>query len=59
MTVLLATTSWDNLFLILILLPLALIWTFSLVDIFRRNDLSGRRKAVWVVAVILFPQLPE
>jgi hypothetical protein len=52
---LLATTFWETFFLFLIFLPLLLIWAFALVDIFRRDDLSGIWKAIWVAVVILLP----
>jgi hypothetical protein len=51
----LATTFWETFFLFLIFLPLLLIWAFALVDIFRRDDLSGIWKAIWVAVVILLP----
>jgi hypothetical protein len=46
---------WDAFWLLLIFVPLLLIWGFALVDVFRRDDLSGWLKAVWVVIVILAP----
>ena len=46
---------WDWFFLLLIYIPLVMIWAFALLDIFRRDDLSGLWKAVWVAAVILVP----
>ena len=48
---------WDWFFLLLIYIPLVMIWAFALLDIFRRDDLSGLWKAVWVAAVILVPFL--
>jgi phospholipase D-like protein/putative oligomerization/nucleic acid binding protein len=51
----LANTFWENFFLFLIFLPLALIWAFALIDIFRRDDIGGGWKAVWVACVILVP----
>jgi hypothetical protein len=51
----LATTFWETFFLILIFLPLAMIWAFALIDIFRRDDIGGFSKALWVAAVILVP----
>jgi hypothetical protein len=51
----LATTFWDTLFLFLILVPLAMLWAFALVDIFRRDDMEGGWKAIWVLCVILVP----
>jgi hypothetical protein len=50
-----ATTFWETFFLFLIFLPLAMIWAFALVDIFRRDDIGGGWKAVWVACVILVP----
>jgi hypothetical protein len=34
-----------------------MIWGFALVDIFRRDDLSGWWKAIWLACVILVPFL--
>jgi Phospholipase_D-nuclease N-terminal/Short C-terminal domain len=53
----LANTFWENFFLFLIFLPLAMIWAFALLDIFRRDDVGGWSKALWVAAVILVPFL--
>jgi Short C-terminal domain/Phospholipase_D-nuclease N-terminal len=50
-----ATTFWETFFLFLIFLPLAMMWGFALVDIFRRDDLGGFSKALWVACVILVP----
>ncbi|MGH3014224.1 MAG: SHOCT domain-containing protein [Gaiellaceae bacterium] len=52
-----ATTFWETFFLFLIFLPLVMIWGFALVDIFRRDDMSGGWKAVWVACIILVPFL--
>jgi hypothetical protein len=46
---------WDVFFLLLIYIPLLLIWGFSIFDIFRRDDLHGLAKAIWLVVVILIP----
>lgn len=46
---------WEGFFLILIFLPLAFLWGFTLVDIFKRDDLKGWATALWVIAVILLP----
>ena len=51
----LATTFWETFFLILIFLPLALIWASALFDVFRRDDLRGISKAIWVAAIFLLP----
>lgn len=46
---------WEWFFLMLIYIPAVLIWAFALIDIFRRDDLSGGAQAVWVVVVFLLP----
>lgn len=48
-------TFWESFFLFLIFLPLAMVWGFALVDIFRRDDINGFSKALWVACVILVP----
>ena len=48
---------WDAFFLLLIFIPLILVWGFAVLDIFRRDDLHGAGKAVWLVVVILLPFL--
>jgi hypothetical protein len=52
---LVANTFWENFFLLLIFLPLALVWGAALVDVFRRDDIGGFSKALWVACVILLP----
>lgn len=46
---------WEAFWLLLIFIPLLLIWGFAIVDIFRRDDLSGWLKALWVVVVVIAP----
>jgi hypothetical protein len=46
---------WNVFFLLLIYIPLLLIWGFSILDIFRRDDIGGGLKAVWLFVVILVP----
>jgi type VI protein secretion system component VasK len=46
---------WDAFWLLLIFVPLVLVWAFAVVDIFRRDDLHGWVKALWLVVVILAP----
>jgi hypothetical protein len=54
-------TSWDSfwewLFLLLIIVPFCLCWGYSFVDIFRRRDISGWIKALWLVCIIFLPVL--
>jgi hypothetical protein len=46
---------WESFFLFLIFVPLAMIWAFALFDIFRRDDIGGVSKALWVATVIILP----
>jgi hypothetical protein len=46
---------WEAFFLLLIYIPLVMIWAFALVDVFRRDDLSGLMKALWVVVIFFIP----
>ena len=46
---------WEVFFLLLISVPLMLLWASALLDIFRREDLNGLAKAIWVATVILIP----
>lgn len=48
---------WEVFWLLLIFIPLLLIWAFAMVDIFRRDDIAGWIKALWMLAVILVPFL--
>lgn len=50
-----ATTFWETFFLFLIFLPLAMIWGFALLDVFRRDDIGGLSKALWVLVIFLVP----
>ncbi len=50
-------TFWDFLWLFFIVVPLTLLWFFTLVDVFARPDLSGWAKTGWVVAILVLPWL--
>lgn len=50
-------TFWNFFFLLLIYVPLLLLWGAAILDVFRRDDLSGVRKVVWVFVVIVLPLL--
>jgi hypothetical protein len=52
-----ATTFWETFFLFFIFLPLLMIWAYALVDIFRRDDIRGLMKALWILVVFLLPFL--
>lgn len=46
---------WEFFFLLVIFVPLAMVWAFALVDVFRRDDIGGGLKAVWVLVIFFFP----
>ncbi|MBK5094005.1 MAG: SHOCT domain-containing protein [Actinobacteria bacterium] len=48
---------WDGFLLMLIWIPLIMCWAFALIDLFRRDDLSGWAKALWIIAIIILPFL--
>jgi hypothetical protein len=52
---LVASTFWDVFFLLLIWIPLITLWIFALADVFRRNDLRGVTKALWVACIVFLP----
>jgi Phospholipase_D-nuclease N-terminal len=51
------SSFWDTFFLLLIYIPMLLIWGFSIFDIFRRDDIGGGSKALWLACVVLVPFL--
>jgi hypothetical protein len=53
--VIVGSTFWDVFFLLLIWIPLLTLWIFALADIFRRGDMSGGSKALWVACVVFLP----
>ena len=42
---------------LVLLLPALLLWLYALVDVIRRDDLSGAAKTLWVIPIILLPYL--
>jgi hypothetical protein len=48
-------TFWDFFWLLLIYVPLIMVWSVSLLDVFRRDDLGGVARALWVVVIFLLP----
>ena len=54
---LVGSTFWDVFFLLLIWIPLITLWIFALADIFRRRDMGGGSKALWVACVVFVPFL--
>jgi phospholipase D-like protein/putative oligomerization/nucleic acid binding protein len=52
-----ANTFWENFFLLLLFLPVAMLWALALIDIFHRDDIGGGTKVLWVVCVLVLPFL--
>jgi hypothetical protein len=48
---------WEAFVLLMIYVPLLLIWGTSILDIFRRDDIGGVSKALWLFTVIVLPLL--
>jgi hypothetical protein len=46
---------WSLLWFLLIVVPVILLWVAAIFDIFRRWDLSGGWKVIWLVIVIFIP----
>jgi hypothetical protein len=46
---------WSVLFVMFIAIPLMFIWAFAIIDLFRRRDLSGLGKVVWLFFIIFLP----
>src|SRR4051794_28604574 len=50
-------TFWDVFVLFFIVVPLAMLWFYAIFDVFRRRDISGVAKALWLLAIIIVPYL--
>jgi len=46
---------WTAFWLLLIWIPLVTLWVFGLTDIFRRIDMTGLAKVLWVLVIIYLP----
>ncbi|MDQ1634851.1 MAG: hypothetical protein QOJ32_1660 [Frankiaceae bacterium] len=46
---------WHALWIAFVIIPLTLLWTFCLVDVFVRRDLSGWARFAWVFAILVLP----
>ena len=44
-------------FVVLLWIAVFMVWAFAVFDIFRRDDLTGWARALWLVVVILAPLL--
>jgi hypothetical protein len=46
---------WHALWIAFVIIPLTLLWTFCLVDVFVRRGLSGWARFGWVFAILVLP----
>ena len=46
---------WDLFWLFFIFIPITVLWVAVIIDAIGRPDISGWKKAAWVVAAIVFP----
>ena len=48
-------TFWDFMLFFFIWIPAVMLWFFCLFDIFRRPDLGGGAKFLWLLFILLIP----
>lgn len=46
---------WWGLIWLTLFIPLMFLWGFALWDVFSRHDLRGWAKALWAIAIVVFP----
>ena len=46
---------WSVLVVMFIIVPLLMIWGFTIVDLFTRPDIRGITKALWLFGIVFFP----
>jgi hypothetical protein len=46
---------WWGFLAFMIYIPLITLWCFTLIDLFRRYDLSGVAKILWAFAIVFLP----
>jgi hypothetical protein len=48
---------WTVFVIFFVFVPLLMFWGFILFDIFRRTDMTGWQKVLWVIALFVLPYL--
>jgi hypothetical protein len=48
---------WATFIVMFVFVPLILLWTFALVDLFVRHDIGGWQKVLWLLLIIFIPIL--
>jgi len=51
----LSSSVWSTAVILFLIVPLTLLWAFSLADTLRRHDLSRGQKLLWLVILVPFP----
>lgn len=46
---------WSVLIVMFIVIPMLMIWGFTVVDLFTRPDIRGLTKVLWLFGIIFFP----
>ncbi len=46
---------WETFWTLAIFIPLIMLWVFTLVDLFKNQEISGLAKALWAIAIVLLP----
>jgi Phospholipase_D-nuclease N-terminal len=46
---------WHSFLLLALFIPLTILWITCIVDVIFRSEKSGVSRAIWVLAIILFP----
>ena len=46
---------WQWFVLFLIWVPLIMLWAMALIDIFKRDDMGGGSKVVWILIIFVIP----
>jgi hypothetical protein len=48
---------WGFFLIFFVFVPLLMLWAYILFDIFRRTDLTGWQKVLWIIAIFCLPYL--
>lgn len=46
---------WEWFLLLLIWVPLVMLWAMALIDIFKRDDMGGGSKVLWILIIFVIP----
>ena len=46
---------WEWFLLLVIWVPLVMLWAMALIDIFKRDDMGGGSKVLWILIIFVIP----